>query len=148
VELKDLTVSDGLMLITDGSSDNKDGSGGWAYIVLDGFDGEASAMGGERNTTNNRMEMMAWIRGLHDIYAAHGSCDIVVVSDSQYVGLGATDPTRKRNVNIDLWLHLDEVMAYHYVEFDWVKGHKGNYWNEAVDKLASEARHAYNYPAE
>jgi ribonuclease HI len=130
------------MLFTDGSS--KDRSGGWAWVAIDAYDGECFDIGGDSDTTNNRMEMMAWIEGLRAVHEAFGPCSIIVASDSQYVGFGAMDRTRKRNLNVDLWLELDEEIDKHlYVEFRHVKGHAGDYFNEKVDKLAGEARLAY-----
>lgn len=144
--ITDLDKSDGIALFTDGSAYTKDKSGGWAFIAIDAFDGEHQSFGGERNTTNNRMEMTAWIRGLQELYEALGPCEVIVYSDSEYVGLGATRPERNRKLNVDLWLELDESIASHtYVEWQYVRGHTGDYYNEAVDKLAGEARVAFNY---
>lgn len=146
--LENLTIGDGLLLFTDGSSWTGDRSGGWAWVAIDCNDVEAHGMGGTSDTTNNRMEMTAWVKGLSAIYNAHGPCDIVVLSDSEYVGKGAMDPSRKRKANIDIWLDLDEMIRLHtFVGWQHVRGHTGNQWNELCDTLASEARKAYNYPA-
>lgn len=144
--LSKLDPSEGIGLFTDGSSWTKDGSGGWAWVAIDAFeDGfEAFNMGGVSNTTNNRMEMQAWIEGLDDIHRVLGPCTIVVYSDSEYVGLGAMNRSRKRNKNVDLWIAIDLAVDKHnYVEFRHVKGHTGHHYNELVDKLAGEARIAY-----
>lgn len=141
MSLSDLNASEGIALYTDGSAWNKNKSGGWAWIAKDAFDGEAQDSGGMRGTTNNRMEMMAWIKGLEAIHQALGPASIIVFSDSEYVGLGAMDRTRKRNCNPDLWAQLDAAVDLHlYVEFAHVKGHSNHHWNEKVDKLAGEAR--------
>lgn len=143
--ISDLNPSGGIALFTDGSSHYKDRTGGWAWIAIDIFDGEALEIGGTQDTTNNRMEMTAWIKGLQALHAL-GPCEVLVYSDSEYVGLGAMDRTRNRRKNIDLWLELDEAIGLHeYVEFEFIKGHTGHHYNEAVDKLAGEARKAFNY---
>lgn len=144
--LLELDPSEGIAIFTDGSSYYKDRTGGWAWIAIDAFTGECNGIGGEGDTTNNRMEMTAWIKGLEAVFESHGPCTIIVYSDSEYVGLGAMDRNRKRNNNRDLWWDLDEAIDKHkYVEFRHVKGHSGHEYNEAVDKLASQARHAFNY---
>lgn len=130
-------------LFTDGSAYHVDQSGGWAWIAFDTFDEEEFDFGGESETTNNRMELTAWIEGLKSLYRSLGPCDVLVYSDSQYVGLGAMDPGRKRKMNVDLWEDLDSAVARHsYVEFVWVKGHDDSYYNHFVDELAGEARKA------
>jgi ribonuclease HI len=134
------------MIFTDGSSNVKDRSGGWAWVAIDAYDGECFDMGGDRDTTNNRMEMVAWIKGLHALHEAFGPSTVVVSSDSQYVGYGAMNRARKRNLNVDLWLELDEEIDKHlYVEFRHVKGHRDDHYNNLADRLAGEARHAFNY---
>lgn len=138
--LDTLDVTEGVSLFTDGSSWTKDRSGGWAWIAVGIHDTEAWDSGAESDTTNNRMEMQAWIEGLLALYEAHGECMVDVFSDSEYVGLGATDLTRKRKINLDIWLVLDDAMVLHDVEFYHVKGHNGHVYNERVDKLAGEAR--------
>jgi ribonuclease HI len=139
-----LDPSEGLGLFTDGSSWTVDKSGGWAWLAIDAFDGEYSQCGGESGTTNNRMEMTAWVKGLEEIHKVLGPCTVVVYSDSEYVGLGAMDRNRKRNLNRDLWRALDDAVDRHlYVEFRHVKGHTGHEFNEQVDKLAGEARIAW-----
>lgn len=142
--LEYLDPSEGLGLFTDGSSSTKDRSGGWAFVIIDAFDGEYHEAGAVSDTTNNRMEMQAWIKGLECIYNHFGAQTIVVWSDSQYVGYGAMDRTRKRKINVDLWDELDKIIDRHlYVEFRHVKGHNGDVFNEMVDKLAGEARVAH-----
>jgi ribonuclease HI len=142
--LAHLDPSEGLGLFTDGSASTKDRSGGWAYVIIDAFDGEHHASGGASDTTISRMELSAWIKGLDCIYDCFGPSTIVVWSDSEYVGLGAMDRTRKRNKNVDLWDELDMIIDNHlYVEFRHVKGHNGDVFNEMCDKLAGEARVAH-----
>jgi ribonuclease HI len=136
-----LDPSEGIILFTDGSAWTKDGSGGWAWIALDVFDGEEAGFGGASDTTNNRMEMQAWIEGLNDLHQAFGPCTVLVFSDSEYVGFGAMDRQRGRKANLDLWEAMDKVIDKHkYVEFRHVRGHAGDEYNELVDKLAGYAR--------
>lgn len=147
--LSQLDPSEGIGLYTDGSSWQKDRSGGWAWIAIDAFGGESHPeFGGASDTTNNRMEMTAWIKGLEAIFKALGPSTIIVFSDSEYVGLGAMDRKRKRKANVDLWIELDDAVDKHrYVEFRHVKGHTGHEYNEIVDTLAGEARLAHQSKA-
>ena len=131
----------GIALFTDGSSSTRDKSGGWAWVAIDCFGGEEVGTGFVSGTTNNRMELMAWIEGLEHLSRTLGPVDVLVYSDSQYVGFGAMDRTRKRNKSRDLWKLLDEAIDDHeYVEFVWVKGHAESYYNHLVDQLAGNAR--------
>jgi ribonuclease HI len=87
------------------------------------------------------MEIQAWIEGLEAIAEAHGPCQVIVCSDSHYVGLGAMDRNRQRLKNGDLWTLLDAAVDRHlYVEYQHVKGHSGHRLNNIVDKLANETR--------
>ena len=137
-----LDPSQGLGLFTDGSSWTGDRSGGWAWCLIDAFEGEETGSGAVSDTTNNRMEMMAWIEGLNTALEIVGKpCDILVYSDSQYVGLGVMDRSRRRKFNVDLWGQLDQAVDQHdLVEFCWVKGHEDSYYNVLVDELAGLAR--------
>lgn len=115
---------------------------------------EKSLYGGEAETTNNRMELMAAIRALQ---ALKQPCEVVLTTDSQYVRKGITEwlPRWKLNQwrtadkkpvkNQDLWQELDECTARHKVEWRWIKGHSGHRENEIADQLAnqgiSEAKH-------
>jgi ribonuclease HI len=128
-------------IFTDGSSYYKNGSGGWAYVIIDSFNGEEIGSGYVSDTTNNRMEMQAWVEGLNYLVGTLGPCDVLVYSDSQYVGYGAMDRTRKRKKNCDLWNEIDEAIEQHRsVEFVWVKGHHESHYNKLVDELAGNAR--------
>jgi ribonuclease HI len=109
---------------------------------------EKEASGPEADTTNNRMELMAAIRGLE---ALTKPCQVLLQSDSQYVVKGITSwlkDWKRRNwkkadgkpvLNADLWQALDAQLARHHVEARWVKGHAGHAENERVDRLASQA---------
>ncbi|WP_196807286.1 ribonuclease H family protein [Candidatus Solirubrobacter pratensis] len=130
-----------MALYTDGSSNYKDKSGGWAYVAADAFGNQTEGWGAETDATNNRMEMTAVIRGLLRLAADYGECEVLVRSDSQYVVLGCQDPSRSRKKNTDLWWLLDTALLGHsYVEFEHVKGHEGEHFNERCDVLAGEAR--------
>lgn len=136
----DLNPASGIALFTDGSSWNQDGSGGWAWVAIDAFTGLATGSGAVSDTTNNRMEMQAWIEGLNALYDALGACDVLVYCDSQIVGRGFTGEY-KRKQNLDLWEELDVAAEKHEdIEWIWVKGHSDSLYNDLADKLASKAR--------
>lgn len=149
--LDTLDPSSGVALFTDGSAHCKDRSGGWAWVAIDVDDGEACGSGGVSDTTNNRMEMMAWIEGLVSLYEEHGACEILLYSDSEYVGYGATNRERNRKINRDLWTMVDDAIDLHtHVEWHYVKGHfrgaerlMAHEYNQKCDRLASKARKAH-----
>jgi ribonuclease HI len=116
-------------------------------VVLE-YDGtERELFGGERSTTNNRMELMAVIEALS---ALKRPSSIVLHTDSQYVMKGITEWIRAWKVrgwktadkqpvkNVDLWHRLDELAAQHEIKWVWVKGHAGHDGNERADKLANK----------
>ena len=130
-------------IFTDGACSGNPGPGGWAALLrYNGHEKEIS--GGEHDTTNNRMEMMAVIMGLA---ALKKSSVVTVYTDSQYVQRGVTEwmagwkakgwPARIKNQ--DLWLRIDAALQNHKVKFVWVRGHDGHVENERVDKLAVAA---------
>jgi ribonuclease HI len=135
-----------VMMHTDGSCIGNPGPGGWGTILsCKGVDREIS--GGERHTTNNRMEMQAVIEGLS---ALKVKCAVTVVSDSKYIidnirgvnvwrGRGWRTTAGKPVKNKDLWETLDELCQNQQVTFQWVKGHAGHPGNERADKLALQA---------
>lgn len=128
-------------LFSDGSSDYRDRSGGWAYCVIDCFGTEIIGTGAIDDTTNNRMEMMAIIEGLNFLYNQDGPCDVLLYSDSEYVGLGLMDRSRSRKKNTDLWYLIDAAVDNHLsVEYIHVKGHKDSHYNCLVDELAGQSR--------
>ena len=124
-------------IYTDGSCLGNPGPGGWAAIVE--HEGETTRLsGGERSTTNNRMEITAAIRGLE---AVPPGATAVVHSDSEYLVKTMTKGW-KRNVNRDLWEQLDLAVAKRNVDFRWVRGHAGHPRNEEADRLAVQAMQA------
>lgn len=130
-------------IYTDGACSGNPGPGGWAALLrYNGHEKEIS--GGEAETTNNRMEMMAVIEALS---ALKKPSKVTLYTDSQYVQRGVTEwmagwkakgwPSRIKNQ--DLWLRIDAVLQVHSVKFVWVRGHDGHIENERVDKLAVAA---------
>lgn len=130
-------------IFTDGACSGNPGPGGWAALLR--YNGnEKEISGGEFDTTNNRMEMMAVIQGLS---ALKKPSKVTLYTDSQYVQRGVTEwmagwkakgwPARIKNQ--DLWLRIDSVLQNHDVKFVWVRGHDGHEENERVDKLAVAA---------
>ncbi len=139
-------------LFTDGACSGNPGPGGWAYVLRHPATGrERQSSGGERQTTNNRMELTAVIRGLE---ALTKPSVVHLYSDSEYVlnGLstwlagwkrkGWKTSAKKPVKNAELWRRLDELMQTHDLRFHWVRGHAGHEENERVDALAVEARDA------
>lgn len=137
-------------LYTDGACSGNPGPGGWAYILKHpGSGSEKEANGGEKPTTNNRMELMAVIRGLE---ALGKPTRVELYSDSQYVLKGLKEwmaAWKKRGwktaskqpvKNQDLWMRLDELMREHTLSFHWVRGHNDHPENERADRLAVAAR--------
>ena len=123
-----------VLIYTDGSCLSNPGPGGWAAIVL--YDESKTILkGGENNTTNNRMEMLAVISGLESV---SNDDDITIYSDSKYV-INSITLGWKRKANLDLWELLDQQLIGKNVEWKWVKGHSGHIENERADQLANEA---------
>jgi len=137
-------------LYTDGACSGNPGPGGWAFILRHRpSDSERESSGGEKLTTNNRMELMAVIEGLA---ALKKPTSVDLYSDSQYVlkGLESWMAGWKKNgwktkskepvKNRDLWERLDELKGTHQVRFHWVRGHNEHPENERCDELAVAAR--------
>ncbi|MBV8549039.1 MAG: ribonuclease HI [Alphaproteobacteria bacterium] len=134
-------------IYTDGACSGNPGPGGWgALLRCDGTEKELS--GGERDTTNNRMELMAAIMALE---ALTRPAQVQLYTDSQYVQQGMTSwiagwqkrgwktADKKPVKNADLWQRLAQAAARHRVEWKWVRGHDGHPDNERVDRLAVAA---------
>ena len=132
-------------LFTDGACKGNPGAGGWGVLLRYG-EHEKELFGGEAQTTNNRMELMAVLSGLKTL---NRPCDVVICTDSQYVknGMESWIHNWKKNgwktagrqpvKNADLWQQLDEQVARHRVRWQWVKGHAGHAENERADALAN-----------
>jgi ribonuclease HI len=145
-----------IKLFTDGACSGNPGPGGWAYILRDGPTGkEREASGGESETTNNRMELMAVIEGLK---ALNRACHVELYSDSKYVldGLQSwmkgwkknnwvrkTSKGREPVKNVDLWKQLDELIVKHEMNYHYVAGHSGHAENERCDVMAVAAAAKY-----
>ena len=140
-----------LFAYTDGACSGNPGPGGWGALLLAKDGGtvvkERALKGGEPDTTNNRMELLA---AIHALESLSRPSKITVVTDSAYVKGGITDwidgwkrrgwrtATKKPVKNEDLWRRLDEARARHDVAWEWVKGHAGHPENERADELARE----------
>jgi ribonuclease HI len=132
-------------IFTDGACKGNPGPGGWAAILRMGPH-EKELVGGEHETTNNRMEMTAILRGLT---ALNEPCAVTVHTDSRYVIDGMTkwifgwqkkgwvNAAKKPVANEDLWRELQAAARPHKVSWEWVKGHSGHPENERCDALAS-----------
>jgi ribonuclease HI len=123
-------------IYTDGSClKNPGGPGGYAAVIYRGDELIEELSGGDVVTTNNRMELMAVIVGLH---AVREQSVITLYSDSQYVIKTLTQGW-KRMKNVDLWTRLDQAARPHDVDWQWVRGHNGNAGNVRADALANRA---------
>ena len=134
-----------VVLYTDGACRGNPGPGGWGVLMQYGQK-RKELYGGEDQTTNNRMELMAAIAGLESLKR---TCQVDIYTDSQYVRKGITEwihgwkkngwkTSAKKDVkNRDLWQRLDDSIARHRVNWHWVKGHAGHPGNERADALAN-----------
>jgi len=139
-------VAERVEIFTDGACKGNPGPGGWGAVLR--YKGkEKELYGGEPNTTNNRMELLAVIRALQ---ALTRKTPVRVTTDSQYVKKGITEwihnwkrngwktAARKPVKNSDLWQQLDELVSNHDLSWAWVKGHSGHAENERADRLANK----------
>ena len=134
------------ILFTDGACLGNPGPGGWAYILRDGDGNETVGSGGESDTTNQRMEVIAVLRALESLGEPSA---VEVHADSQYVTKGLTEwmdgwiskgwknAAKKPVKNQDLWQPLAALRETHELSTHWVKGHAGHPENERCDELAS-----------
>ncbi|GGC74110.1 ribonuclease HI [Undibacterium terreum] len=136
---------DKIEIYTDGACKGNPGVGGWGALLVAG-EHEKELFGGEPDTTNNRMELMAVIKALELLKRP---CKIMLHTDSQYVLKGITEwikgwkakgwktASKAPVKNVDLWQALDEAQAKHTIEWIWVRGHSGHPGNERADQLAN-----------
>jgi len=132
-------------IFTDGACSGNPGPGGWGAVLRYG-DVEKELFGGEAETTNNRMELLAAISALN---ALKSPCEVDLHTDSKYVMDGISKwifgwkkngwktADKKPVKNADLWQRLDALRALHHVQWRWVKGHSGDVGNERADALAN-----------
>ena len=133
-------------LFTDGACSGNPGPGGWGVLIRWG-NHEKTLCGGEKETTNNRMELMAAIQALESLTRG---VNATLFTDSKYVKDGITQwivnwkcngwktAAKKPVKNVDLWKRLDGALERHTVEWQWVKGHAGHVENERADELARQ----------
>ena len=142
-------------IYTDGGCSPNPGPGGYGIVLIYG-EQRRELSGGYRNTTNNRMELTAAIRGLQ---ALKEPCAVTLFSDSQYVVNGITKGWARRwkskgwiksdkrpAENIDLWEDLLNLCETHTVRFEWIRGHNGHAENECCDRLAGDASRRQDLP--
>lgn len=135
-------------IYTDGACKGNPGPGGWGVLMKSGTVVK-EMFGGERSTTNNRMELLAVIKALE---ALKRPCHVLLHADSQYVLKGMTEwlagwkakgwktASKQPVKNVDLWQELDALVSQsgHRIEWRWVKGHDGDPGNERADELANQ----------
>jgi ribonuclease HI len=140
-------VADKVDIFTDGACRGNPGPGGWGALLRHG-EREKELYGAERETTNNRMELMAAIIALESLKRA---CEVTLTTDSQYVRKGITEwivnwkrrgwktADKKAVKNQDLWQRLEAATHKHKIHWKWIKGHSGHEENERADQLANRA---------
>ena len=139
-------MSNSISIFTDGACRGNPGPGGWGVLIV--FEGEEITLyGGENNTTNNQMEMMAAIKALEYFQEKKS---IELVTDSSYLkdGIekwihswkknGWKTSAKKQVKNQELWMKIDVLNNFHEVQWKWVKGHSGHRENEIADLLANK----------
>ena len=130
-----LPPTDTITIYTDGSCPGNPGPGGWGAVILQEQCDPVRLSGPEPQTTNNRMELTAAIKGLESTQAG---ASVALHSDSIYL-VNTMTKNWKRRANHDLWSQLDSLAAARKVSWHWVRGHTGDRWNEEADRLAVAA---------
>ena len=140
-------MKNNIVIYTDGACKGNPGEGGWG-AVIENKKSVKKLYGYEKNTTNNRMEIVAAIKALKTFSE---KSDIIIYTDSKYLMNGINDwinnwkknnwkTSNKKDVkNVDLWKIIDELNLKHNIDWNWVKGHSGNPGNEMADDLANLA---------
>ena len=135
-------------IYTDGACSGNPGPGGWGAVIFDQDNKQKNISGSEKNTTNNRMELLAAIMSLKKIKT---NSEVVIFTDSIYVKNGITEwmknwkkngwknSSKKPVKNKDLWVKLDKLCEANRVSWKWVKGHSTNEFNNLADELATKA---------
>ena len=135
-------------IYTDGACSGNPGPGGWGAVIFDQDDKQKNISGSEKNTTNNRMELLAAIMSLKKIKS---NSEVIIFTDSTYVKTGITEwmknwkkngwknSNKKPVKNKDLWVKLDKLCEANNVSWKWVKGHSTNEFNNLADELATKA---------
>ena len=135
-----------IKIYTDGACKGNPGVGGWGALILQD-DKNIELFGGENETTNNRMELMAVIMALKEMPPSE---ELIIYTDSTYVQKGISEwiknwklnnwrsSSKKPVKNKDLWMQLDEASYARKINWEWVKGHAGNEGNEKADELANK----------
>ena len=135
-------------IYTDGACSGNPGPGGWGAVIFDQDNKQKNISGSEKNTTNNRMELLAAIMSLKKIKT---NSEVVIFTDSTYVKNGITEwmkkwkkngwknSSKKPVKNKDLWEKLDKLCEANSVSWKWVKGHSTNEFNNLADELATKA---------
>ena len=135
-----------IKIYTDGACKGNPGVGGWGALILQD-DKNIELFGGENETTNNRMELMAVIMALKEMSSSE---ELIIYTDSTYVQKGISEwiknwklnnwrsSNKKPVKNKDLWMQLDEASYARKINWEWVKGHAGNEGNEKADELANK----------
>ena len=137
-----------IIIYTDGACKGNPGIGGWGAVVKFSNNYEKKIYGYNKETTNNRMELTAAIMSLSTL---DEKSTVILYTDSKYLMDGINQwilkwkknswktSNNKEVKNMDLWKKIDELNSYHSVEWNWVKGHSGNYGNDQADELANFA---------
>ena len=132
-------------IYTDGACSGNPGVGGWGVVIIEDNKNEFFLNGGDKNTTNNKMELTAAIKALKTF---EKKSTITLITDSKYVkdGIQSWIQNWKKNgwktaakkpvKNKELWIELDHLIAKHEISWEWVKGHAGEKYNEKADCLA------------